>query len=77
MSRRASILIAGDLGAGKGRSGQASIFAPADLIEARGILSVSVAGHPEGHPYLSAANAFKRLKPVAGLGQLTKSASTS
>jgi methylenetetrahydrofolate reductase (NADPH) len=42
------------------------------LIEAHGILSVSVAGHPEGHPYLSAANAFKALEAWRDWEQQTK-----
>ena len=32
------------------------------MIEAHGIASVSVAGHPEGHPYLEAADAFRVLE---------------
>ena len=66
------VLIAGDLAMAKGPFRSSLDVCASGLIEARGILSVSVAGHPEGHPYLSAANAFKVLEAWRDWGQLTK-----
>jgi methylenetetrahydrofolate reductase (NADPH) len=66
------VLIAGDLALAKGPLRSSLDVCASGLIEARGILSVSVAGHPEGHPYLSAANAFKVLEAWRDWGQLTK-----
>ena len=66
------VLIAGDLALAKGPFRSSLDICASGLIEARGILSVSVAGHPEGHPYLSAANAFKVLEAWRDWGQLTK-----
>ena len=69
---RRVVLIAGDLALAKGPFRSSLDVCASGLIEARGILSVSVAGHPEGHPYLSAANAFKVLEAWRDWGQLTK-----
>jgi len=69
---RRVLLIAGDLALAKGPFRSSLDICASGLIEARGILSVSVAGHPEGHPYLSAANAFKVLEAWRDWGQLTK-----
>jgi methylenetetrahydrofolate reductase (NADH) len=66
------LLIAGDLALAKGPFRSSLDVCASGLIEARGILSVSVAGHPEGHPYLSAANAFKVLEAWRDWGQLAK-----
>jgi methylenetetrahydrofolate reductase (NADPH) len=66
------VLIAGDLALAKGPFRSSLDVCASGLIEARGILSVSVAGHPEGHPYLSAANAFKVLEAWRDWGQLTR-----
>jgi methylenetetrahydrofolate reductase (NADPH) len=66
------VLIAGDLALAKGPFRSGLDVCASGLIEARGFLSVSVAGHPEGHPYLSAANAFKVLEAWRDWGQLTK-----
>jgi methylenetetrahydrofolate reductase (NADPH) len=66
------VLIAGDLALAKGPFRSSLDVCASGLIEARGILSVSVAGHPEGQPYLSAANAFKVLEAWRDWGQLTK-----
>ena len=41
------------------------------LIEAHGIASLSVAGHPEGHPYLAAADVFKVLEAWRDWGAKT------
>jgi len=56
-----TLLIAGDVAAAKGPFRSSFDIAASGLIEAHGIESVSVAGHPEGHPFLNAADAFKAL----------------
>jgi len=56
------LLIAGDVAIAKGPFKSSLDVCASGLIEARGIARLSVAGHPEGHPYLEAANAFKVLK---------------
>jgi methylenetetrahydrofolate reductase (NADPH) len=55
------LLIAGDVVAAKGPFRSSRDIGASGLIEARGITSVSVAGHPEGHPYLDATGVFKVL----------------
>ena len=55
------LLIAGDVAAAKGPFRSSFDVGASGLIEAHGIASVSVAGHPEGHPFLKAADAFKAL----------------
>ena len=66
------LLIAGDVALAKGPFKSSLDVCASGLIETRGILSVSVAGHPEGHPYLSAANAFKTLEAWRDWGRQTK-----
>jgi methylenetetrahydrofolate reductase (NADH) len=56
------ILIAGDVVGAKGPFKSSHDVAASGLIEAHGIARLSVAGHPEGHPYLSAAATFKALE---------------
>jgi methylenetetrahydrofolate reductase (NADPH) len=56
------LLIAGDVAAAKGPFRSSLDVGGSGLIEARGIKSVSVAGHPEGHPYLQTDDAFKVLE---------------
>jgi methylenetetrahydrofolate reductase (NADPH) len=56
------VLIAGDVVAAKGPFKSSLDVCASGLIEARGIARLSVAGHPEGHPYLSPANVFKALE---------------
>jgi methylenetetrahydrofolate reductase (NADPH) len=56
------LLVAGDVVAAKGPFKSSHDVAASGLIEAHGIARLSVAGHPEGHPYLSAASSFKALK---------------
>lgn len=55
------LLIAGDVVAAKGPFRSSLDIGASGLIEAHGIASVSVAGHPEGHPFLNAADAFEAL----------------
>jgi len=56
------LLIAGDVALARGPFKSSFDVRTSGLLEARGIASVSVAGHPEGHPYLQAANAFTALQ---------------
>jgi methylenetetrahydrofolate reductase (NADPH) len=65
------VVIAGDVAIAKGPYRSSLDVCASGLIEARGIASLSVAGHPEGHPYLSATNAFKVLEAWRDWGQLT------
>ncbi len=66
------LLIAGDVAFAKGPFKSSIDIRASGLIEARGIARVSVAGHPEGHPYLGAAAAFKGLEAWRDWGQSTK-----
>jgi methylenetetrahydrofolate reductase (NADPH) len=55
------LLIAGDVAAAKGPFKSALDVCASGLIEAHGISRVSVAGHPEGHPFLDQAHALNGL----------------
>src|SRR5207247_7692971 len=55
---RRIVLIAGDVAAAKGPFKSSRDVAASGLIEAHGITQVSVAGYPEGHPWLEGAHAF-------------------
>ncbi|GLR86795.1 hypothetical protein [Bradyrhizobium iriomotense] len=55
------LLIAGDLAIAKGPFKSSRDVAASGLIETHGFTRVSVAGHPEGHPYLDAAQTMKSL----------------
>ena len=52
------LLIGGDVARAKGPFRSSSEVRASGLIEAHGIARLSVAGHPEGHPYLEAADAI-------------------
>jgi methylenetetrahydrofolate reductase (NADPH) len=56
------LLVAGDVAAAKGPFRSSLDVGGSGLIEAHGIKSISVAGHPEGHPYLKAADVFEVLE---------------
>ena len=56
------LLIAGDVALAKGPFRSSSDVRASGLIEARGIARLSVAGHPEGHPYLETADAVAVLR---------------
>ena len=58
---RRVMLIAGDVAAAKGPFKSSRDIAASGLLEAHGIASVSVAGYPEGHPYLEGEHAFDAL----------------
>jgi len=65
------LLIAGDVAAAKGPFKSSLDVAASGLIEARGIADVSVAGHPEGHPFLDEDAAFESLAAWRGWGRRT------
>ena len=52
---RRVLLIAGDVAAAKGPFKSSRDVAATGLLQAHGITRVSIAGHPEGHPYLDEA----------------------
>jgi methylenetetrahydrofolate reductase (NADPH) len=66
------LLIAGDVAAAKGPFKSSFDVRASGLIEAHGIARVSVAGHPEGHPYLGMDATFGGLEAWRGWGQQTK-----
>lgn len=56
---RRVLLIAGDVAGAKGPFKSSRDVAATGLLEAHGITHVSVAGHPEGHPFLDEAATFR------------------
>jgi methylenetetrahydrofolate reductase (NADPH) len=58
---RRVLLIAGDVAAAKGPFKSSRDVAATGLLQAHGIGRVSIAGHPEGHPYLDEAATFASL----------------
>jgi methylenetetrahydrofolate reductase (NADPH) len=66
------VLIAGDVALAKGPFRSSLDVRASELLEAHGIARLTVAGHPEGHPYLQAAGAFKVLEAWRDWGHLTK-----
>ena len=66
------VLIAGDVALAKGPFRSRLDVCASRLIEAHGIARLTVAGHPEGHPYLQAAGSFKVLEAWRDWGHLTK-----
>jgi methylenetetrahydrofolate reductase (NADPH) len=56
------LIIAGDVACTKGPFKSSYDICASGMIEANGIGSVSVAGHPEGHPYLDAGKALAGLE---------------
>ena len=65
------LLIAGDIAAVRGPFKSSPDVRASGLIEARGIARVSVAGHPEGHPYLATDATFRGLEAWRNWGQQT------
>jgi methylenetetrahydrofolate reductase (NADPH) len=55
------VLIAGDAAIAKGPFRSSHDIRTSGLLEAHGISAVSVAGHPEGHPYLDISGSFAML----------------
>jgi methylenetetrahydrofolate reductase (NADPH) len=66
------LLIAGDVAAAKGPFRSSHDVRASGSIEARGIARLSIAGHPEGHPYLAAEAAFSGIEAWRNWGQQTK-----
>lgn len=66
------LLIAGDVAAAKGPFKSSFDVRASGLIEARGVARVSVAGHPEGHPYLAADATVRALEAWRDWGRLAK-----
>jgi methylenetetrahydrofolate reductase (NADPH) len=58
---RRVLLIAGDVAAARGPFKSSRDVAASGLLQAHGITRVSIAGHPEGHPYLDEDAAFRSL----------------
>ena len=69
---RRVLLIAGDVAAAKGPYRSSLDVCNSGLLEAHGIAHLSVAGHPEGHPYLSAERVFRGLEAWRDWGQQTE-----
>jgi methylenetetrahydrofolate reductase (NADPH) len=65
------LLIAGDVATARGPFKSALDVCASGLIEAHGIASVSVAGHPEGHPFLKPPDAQKALGSWRDWGRQT------
>jgi len=65
------LLIAGDVAAAKGPFKSTRDVCASGLIEAHGFARVSVAGHPEGHPFLELADALKVLAAWRDWGRRT------
>ena len=55
------LVIAGDVASAKGPYRSSLDVCQSGLIEAHGFTSVSIAGHPEGHPFLAWPSALKAL----------------
>ena len=65
------LLIAGDVAAAKGPFKSTLDVCASGLIEAHGITRVSLAGHPEGHPFLELPDALKVLATWRDWGRQT------
>lgn len=66
---RRVLLIAGDVAGHRGPYKSSRDVAASGLLEAHGIRRVSVAGHPEGHPFLDEAATFRALEAWRDWGQ--------
>jgi methylenetetrahydrofolate reductase (NADH) len=63
------LVVAGDVALARGPFKSSLDIRSSGLIEARGIRCVSVAGHPEGHPYLDDGHALANLASWRDWGQ--------
>jgi methylenetetrahydrofolate reductase (NADPH) len=68
---RRVLLIAGDVVAAKGPYRSSLDVCNSGLLEAHGIAHLSIAGHPEGHPYLAAERVFRGFEAWRDWGQQT------
>jgi methylenetetrahydrofolate reductase (NADPH) len=66
------VVVAGDVARARGLFKSSLDVRASGLIEARGIAAVSVAGHPEGHPYLDAGAALATLEGWRDWGRGTR-----
>jgi methylenetetrahydrofolate reductase (NADPH) len=66
---RRVLLIAGDVAGSRGPFKSSRDVAASGLLEAHGIRRVSVAGHPEGHPFLDVPAAFRGLQAWSDWGR--------
>jgi methylenetetrahydrofolate reductase (NADPH) len=66
---RRVLLIAGDVAIARGPFRSSHDIRKSGLLEAHGISAVSVAGHPEGHPFLDAPGTFAMLRTWANWGR--------
>jgi methylenetetrahydrofolate reductase (NADPH) len=65
------LVIAGDLARAKGPFKSSLDVCASGLIEAHGITRLSVAGHPEGHPFLEPTDVIKSLRTWQDWGRRT------
>jgi methylenetetrahydrofolate reductase (NADPH) len=65
------LLIAGDVAAAKGPFKSTLDVCASGLIEAHGVTRLSVAGHPEGHPFLEPVDALNVLRKWRDWGRRT------
>ena len=68
---RRVLLIAGDVAIARGPFRSSRDVAASGLLEAHGVTAVSVAGHPEGHPFLGTANALAQFEAWRDWGRTT------
>lgn len=68
---RRVLLIAGDVAIARGPFRSSRDIGASGLLEDHGITAVSVAGHPEGHPFLDTANALSLLGAWGDWGRTT------
>ena len=66
------VLIAGDVAAAKGPYRSSLDVCASGLIEGCGIARLSVAGHPEGHPYLTPSSTSRGFEAWRDWGRQTK-----
>ena len=72
------LLIAGDTALARGPYKSSLDICASGLIETRGFARLSVAGHPEGHPYMETAESACGARSMAAMGTRSdKSRSTS
>jgi methylenetetrahydrofolate reductase (NADPH) len=66
------LLVAGDVAATKGPYRSSLDVAASGSIEAHGFARLSIAGHPEGHPFLAAAGVLKTFETWCEWGRQTQ-----
>jgi len=68
---RRVLLIAGDVAVARGPFRSSREIGASGLLEAHGITAVSIAGHPEGHPFLKRAHSFSQFEAWRDWGRMT------